>query len=131
VRQARRDAGANPDTAMAAKALAQAAADQGVTLTPHHVAMTRAGDAANRIEQHMDFPRRTGKLREFTRMYKQRRTAAAAQGQGFLTYPVAELRLRRANPVTCRRQHHSDAIIVRDDLRMLNQSWLRMFSRSS
>jgi hypothetical protein len=54
--------------------------------------MTRAGDAANRIEQHVDFLRRTGKLREFTRMYKQRRTAAAAQGLGFMTYPVAELR---------------------------------------
>jgi hypothetical protein len=67
-----------------------------VTLTPHHVAMTRAGDATNRIEQHMDFQRRSGNLREFTRMYKQRRTAAAAQGQGFMTYPVAELRLGRA-----------------------------------
>ncbi|MEH2562075.1 hypothetical protein [Bradyrhizobium sp. AZCC 2289] len=67
-----------------------------MTLTPHHVAMTRAGDAANRIEQHMHFLRRTGELREFTGMYKQRRMAAAAQGQGFMTYQVAEARLRRA-----------------------------------
>jgi hypothetical protein len=61
VKQARRDAGASPDAATAGRALAQAAADQRVTLTPHHVAMTRAGDAANRIEQHMEFLRRTGK----------------------------------------------------------------------
>jgi hypothetical protein len=96
VRQARRDAGDSPDVATAASVLAQAAADHRAVPTPHHVAMTRAGDAANRIEQHMDFLRRTGKLRGFTRMYKRRRTVAAANGQGFMTYKVAEMRLRRA-----------------------------------
>ncbi len=58
--------------------------------------MARAGDAAGRIEQHMELLRRTGRLREFTRMYKRRRIAAAANGQGFKSFKVAELRLRQA-----------------------------------
>jgi hypothetical protein len=69
----------------------------------------------------MDFLRRSGNLREFTRVYTGpwvrwgtpavpsctlpewkvargpgKAARAAAQGQGFMTYPVAELRLRRA-----------------------------------
>src|ERR1700687_1036985 len=50
VRQARRDAGRSPDAATAARALAQAAADHGQTLTRHDVAISRARDAANRID---------------------------------------------------------------------------------
>ncbi len=96
VRQTRRDAGDSPHAATAARALAQAAADQRVTLTPHQVAMTRAGQAAARIEQYINSMRAKGAMREFTRAYKRRRTEAAANGQGFMTYKVAELRLRRA-----------------------------------
>jgi hypothetical protein len=35
-------------------------------------------------------------MREFTRAYKRRRIEAAANGQGFMTYAVAEARLRKA-----------------------------------
>jgi hypothetical protein len=48
-RLARKHAGKNPDAATAARALAQAAADLWAMLTPHHIAMTRARDAAARI----------------------------------------------------------------------------------
>jgi hypothetical protein len=96
VKLARRHAGASPDAAQALAALHRAAADQRVTLTPHDVAMTRAGDAAGRIEQYIDSMRAKGAMREFTRAYRRRRTEAAPNGQGFITYAVAEARLRRA-----------------------------------
>jgi hypothetical protein len=92
-RRARRLAGNDPDSATAARALARAAADLGAMLT-HHIAMTRARDAAARIEQHMDFLRRTGKLREFTKAYKRRRIAARERGEGFRSCKVAEQRFR-------------------------------------
>ena len=96
VKLARRHAGASPDAAEALAALHRAAADQRVTLTPHDVAMTRAGDAVGRIEGYIDSMRAKGAMREFTRAYKRRRTEAAANGEGFMTYAVAEARLRKA-----------------------------------
>ncbi len=96
VRQARKLAGESPDAATAARALAQAAADQRVTLTAHDLAMSRAGQAASRIELYIDSMRAKGVMREFTRAYTRRRTAAAANGQGFMSYAVAEARLRKA-----------------------------------
>lgn len=96
VKQARRDAGASPDAATAGRALAQAAADQRATLTPHDVAISRAGEAARTIEQYMQSLRGTGTLKEFNRAYKQHRMAATARGERFMTYKIAEARLRRA-----------------------------------
>ena len=96
VRQARRDAGTAPEAATAARALAQAAADHRTTLTPHEVAITRAGEASRKIEQYMQSLRGTGTLKESNRAYKQHRMAATARGEGFMSYSTATARLRRA-----------------------------------
>lgn len=82
VRQARRDAGRSPDTVMAGRALAQAAADHRQTLTPHDVAMTRVGSAADRIDSHLKAMMKNGTLREFNRAFKRRPSEAATKGQG-------------------------------------------------
>jgi hypothetical protein len=95
-RQARKHAGVSPDAVTAGRALARAATDQRVTLTPHDVAMSRAGQAAGRIEEYIESLRQTGKMREFTRAYKAKRMAAATQGKGFMSYAAAEGRLRVA-----------------------------------
>jgi hypothetical protein len=58
--------------------------------------MSRAGHAAGRIEEYIASMRARGAMREFTRAYKRRRTEAAANGKGFMSYAVAEARLRRA-----------------------------------
>jgi len=86
--------GAGGDAAVAA--LHRAAFDLRAVLTPNDVAMSRAGQAAGRIEQYIDSMRAKGAMREFTRAYKRRRMEAEANGQGFMTYAVAEARLRRA-----------------------------------
>jgi hypothetical protein len=96
VRQARKLAGRTPDIDVAEAALALAAADQRVTLTPHHVAVTRAGAAAERLDAHIESLRARGAVKEFTRAYRRRRLAAAANGEGFMSFATAELRLRRA-----------------------------------
>jgi hypothetical protein len=93
---ARKHAGKSPDVATAMQALKQAAADQRTTLTPHAAAISRAGDAAGRIDRYMESLRGTGVLKEFNRAYKKRRMAAATRGEGFMTYNVAEARLRLA-----------------------------------
>jgi hypothetical protein len=67
VRQARRDAGRNPDAATAARALAQAAADHRQTLTPDDVAISRARDAANRITTLNDARKRSQQPRAAAR----------------------------------------------------------------
>jgi hypothetical protein len=46
--------------------------------------------------QYMSSLRGTGVLREFNRAYKQRRMAATARGRGFMTFKVAEQRLKAA-----------------------------------
>jgi hypothetical protein len=58
--------------------------------------MKRAGDAARRIEEYVESMRAAGAMREFTRAYKARRLAASTQGKGFMSFAVAEGRLRRA-----------------------------------
>jgi hypothetical protein len=77
-RRARRLAGANPHLDEAIAALRQAAAEKRVTLTPHDVAMARAGGAAQRLDEYMASVRGTGVLKEFNRAYKRRRMAAIA-----------------------------------------------------
>jgi hypothetical protein len=96
VRLARKQAGRHPNTATASATLARAAAALRVLLTPHNAAMTRAGDAAARLNNFMDSLRGTGRLKEFNRMFKSRRMEATLNGQGFMTYAVAEARLRKA-----------------------------------
>jgi hypothetical protein len=44
----------------------------------------------------MDELRGTGVLKEFTKMYRRQRLTAGLRGEGFMSYKVAELRLRRA-----------------------------------
>jgi hypothetical protein len=86
--------GAGGDAAVAA--LHRAATDLRAVLTPNDVAMTRAGNAAAKLDRYLDSLQGSGALREFTRVYKRRRTEAKAAGLGFMTYKNAELRLRRA-----------------------------------
>jgi hypothetical protein len=86
--------GAGGDAAVAA--LHRAATDLRAVLTPNDVAMTRAGNAAAKLDRYLDSLQGSGALREFTRMYKRRRTEAKAAGLGFMKYKNAELRLRRA-----------------------------------
>jgi hypothetical protein len=93
-RQARKEAVGAPDVETMSAALRQAAAECGVTLTPHDVAMERAKDAAARIESFMDSLKGTGRLKAFNTTYKAARAAAAARGEGFMSYTVALGRLR-------------------------------------
>ena len=96
VKQARKIAGSSPDAGTAARALAQAAAEQRATLTPHHVAIGRAGEAATKLHRYLESLHGTGILKEFNRAYRQRRMAAMASGKGFMAYRIAEARLRHA-----------------------------------
>jgi hypothetical protein len=95
-RLARKEAGRHPDIATASAALARAAAALRAVLTRHDVAIERAGDAAAKLDRYMDGLRGTGVLKEFTKAYRRQRLAAAASGAGFMSFKVAELRLRRA-----------------------------------
>jgi len=93
-RQARREAGATPEVSIMLAALRQAAADHQAVLTPHETAIERAGDAAVRIDAFVDSMRRSGGLQVFNRHFKAAKAAAAARGEGFMSYTVALSRLR-------------------------------------
>jgi hypothetical protein len=58
-------------------------------LTPHDVAISRATDAAKRLDEYLLSVRGTGTLKEFNRAYKLRREAAAARGEGFMSFKTA------------------------------------------
>jgi hypothetical protein len=92
-RRARKLAGDCPDVATSTNALAQAAADYRVKLTPNDVAISRAQSAAMRLDAYLSG---CGVLRDFNRAYKQHRTVATMRGEGFMSYRAAESRLRRA-----------------------------------
>jgi hypothetical protein len=92
-RRARKLAGDCPDVATATEALAQAAADHRVKLTPNDVAISRAQAAATKLDAYLSG---RGMLRDFNRAFKQRREAATMRGEGFMSYRAAEVRLRRA-----------------------------------
>jgi hypothetical protein len=96
VRLARKQAGRQPDISAASAALARAATALRVTLTPNDVAMARAGEAATKLNRYIDGLRGTGVLKEFTRAYRRHRLAATARGEGFMSFAVAEARLRLA-----------------------------------
>jgi hypothetical protein len=93
---ARKIAGKGAGGNAAISALHQAAADIRATLTAHSVAISRAANAAARIEEYIDNMHARGAMREFTKGYKVRRLAAKQRGENFMTYRAAELRLRRA-----------------------------------
>jgi hypothetical protein len=95
-RKARKYAGDRPDGPMAMNALARAAASQRATLTADHIAIARAGDAAERIEQHIAALRKSGGLTQFNAEFKRRRSEARAAGHGFMSYSTATARLRSA-----------------------------------
>jgi hypothetical protein len=92
-RRARKLAGDSPDVATATQALAQAAADLRVKLTPNDVAIERARNAAIKLDAYLSG---RGVLRDFNAAFKHRREAAAMQGKGLMSYRAAESRLRRA-----------------------------------
>jgi hypothetical protein len=96
VASARKIAGKGAGAAEAIAALHRAASDRRAVLTEHQTAISRATDAAAKLNRYLDSLQGSGALREFTRMYKRRRIEAAANRQGFMTYAVAEARLRRA-----------------------------------
>jgi hypothetical protein len=95
-KEARRLAGDSSDAPTATAALARSAASLGATLTPDDVAIARADDAAQRLDSMIEQMRRGGQLHEFNREYKARRSAALAQGRGFMGYGIATARLRHA-----------------------------------
>jgi hypothetical protein len=79
-----------PDVATATQALAQAAADLRVKLTPNDVAIERARNAAIKLDAYLAG---RGMLRDFNAEYRRRREAA---GGRFMSYGAAQTRLRRA-----------------------------------
>jgi hypothetical protein len=95
-RRARKVAGENPDAAAAETALRQAAAEKRATLTPHATAISKAGAAAQRLDEYLSSARGTGVLKEFNKAYKRRRIAATMRGDGFMTFKTAMTRLRNA-----------------------------------
>jgi hypothetical protein len=66
------------------------------TLTPHDVALSRAANAAERLDRYVDSLRARGAMKEFTKAYRRHRLAATARGEGFMSFAVAETRLRLA-----------------------------------
>jgi hypothetical protein len=93
--RARAIVGDNPDTDAAISALQEAATECRSTLTSNDVAMTRAANAAERLDRYMDSLKGSGTLKQFTHTYRQWRKAAA-RGEGFMPFSVAELRFKRA-----------------------------------
>jgi hypothetical protein len=57
--------------------------------------MTRAANAAERLDRYMDSLKGSGTLKQFTHTYRPWRKAAA-RGEGFMPFSVAELRFKRA-----------------------------------
>jgi hypothetical protein len=95
-RRARKHAGDSPDAATAGAALAQAAAEHRTTLTPNTTAIERARSASQKLDGYLESLRARGAMKEFTKVYRRRRLAATARGEGFMSYAVAEARLRKA-----------------------------------
>jgi hypothetical protein len=93
---ARRHAGRDPDLSAATAAVHRSAASLGATLTPRDIAIERAGDAAARLDSHIEAMRGSGVLKEFNAAFKRRRMEATMRGKGFMTYANAMTRLRRA-----------------------------------
>ena len=93
---ARGRAGKTPDAEAAISALAMAAQELRVTLTPHDVAISRAVEAAAKLDRYFEAMRRSGQLAMFNQQYRQRRMEAVACGRGFMSWSAAMARLRAA-----------------------------------
>jgi hypothetical protein len=76
--------------------VAAAAARLKTPLTDHAVVAQRVEAAVGQIDASLAAAQRRGDLAFFNQAYKARRTAAAAQGKGFMAYGLALRRLRQA-----------------------------------
>jgi hypothetical protein len=76
--------------------VAAAAARLKTPLTDHAVVAQRVEAAVGQIDASLAAAQRRGDLAFFNQAYKARRTAAAAQGHGFMSYGLALRRLRQA-----------------------------------
>jgi hypothetical protein len=94
--RARKLAGDAADVEGTISTLKEAALQLRVTLTPHDVAISRAGAMAKQLDAFMASMTGTSVLREFNRTFKSRRLAAFARGEQFIKYPIALARLRSA-----------------------------------
>jgi len=95
-RKARTLAGPSPDAARLVEAVHAAAKSNGVTLTEHATAITRAAESAQRLDAAMAELNTSGALRAFNQVYRAKREAATAAGHGFIGYGYALGRLRKA-----------------------------------
>jgi hypothetical protein len=93
---ARRLAGKDQNVGDAVVSLKKAAVECRAMLTPHDVAIQRAAGAAGRLDEYLTSLKGTRTSKAFTHTYRLRRVAAAERGKGFMSYKVAELRLKRA-----------------------------------
>jgi hypothetical protein len=94
--RARKIKGDAGDVETVIAALKEAAVQLRVTLTPHDIAVTRAGAMAKQLDAFMASMTGTGVLKEFNRTYKARRQAAFARGEHFMLYKDALARPRQA-----------------------------------
>jgi hypothetical protein len=94
--KARNIAGSDPDVEGAVAAPQEAAVQLRVRLTAHDTAMSRAANAAERLDAYVETLRASGVMKQFTKTYKARRLAAKERGEGFMTFSAAELRFKRA-----------------------------------
>lgn len=95
-RIARRKAGSSPSLECAALALHQAAEARGTTLTPGHLALARATALSAKLDAVLKRMQHGGKLAEFNREYRRRRTSANLRGDGYMSFASARARLHRA-----------------------------------
>jgi hypothetical protein len=94
-RRARRHASRNSGPVNSTAALRRAAGELRVVLTENSTALTRATAQANQLTEYMETLNKNGGLKEFNRLYKLRRTEAAAAGCGYASYASMLARLRR------------------------------------
>lgn len=76
-------------------ALREASVKYRAVLMPHAQIIAQAKSIALGVRAHLEHLRNTGALREFNSEYRRRRTTAESNGEGFMSYATAELRLRR------------------------------------
>lgn len=75
--------------------IVHAAAQLGIRLTDHAVAMARARAAVLRINAVLAAAHASGDLKFFNAEFRRRRTAARAAGMSFMSYATAMQRLRK------------------------------------
>jgi hypothetical protein len=90
-----RRAGLQAEKSLAEAVLQAAAAENFVQLTPNLIVVSRATIAAKRLRDMIDTLDKSGALGDFKRIYRLRRMAATARGDGFMSFNCAMKRLRR------------------------------------